>query len=61
MKVDNGDWARRLGRKWHLVESTIAGDVITKCGRRFNEEQVSDAMPLTRMIEQPQLCRYCDR
>jgi hypothetical protein len=65
-----GVWTRRSGQKWHLVDSTIDGDAITRCGRRMNpdggfrggELQVSALMPLTRMIGQPQLCRAgCQR
>jgi hypothetical protein len=63
-----GDWVRRprgSGRqKWHLVESVVAEDAVTRCGRRMDrvtpsggELQVSDVMPLTRMIGQPQLCK----
>jgi hypothetical protein len=59
-----GQWVKR-GRKWHLVESIVAGDVITRCGRRMADGrpfEVSDVMPLTRMIDQPQLCKAgCDR
>lgn len=64
-----GDWVRRSrGRaKWHLVESVVAGDAVTRCGHRMDwatrtggQLQVSDVMPLTRMIGQPQNCRYCD-
>ena len=33
---DIGDWAKRNHGKWHYVESVIAGDAITKCGRRIN-------------------------
>lgn len=65
-----GQWVRRpLGNitKWHLTESVVDGDAITRCGRRMDREnqngelEVSDVMPLTRMIGQPQLCRRCYR
>ena len=59
--LEIGTWARKTGRKWHIVESVIAGDATTYCGRRINEDQVSKVMPLTRMIGQPQLCKQCDR
>jgi hypothetical protein len=63
MKI--GEWVRlkRPGRRWHLVESVIAGDAVTKCGRRFPDPSfdTSTVMVLTRMIGQPQNCRYCDR
>ena len=62
-----GQWVRRETRKhvtkWHLVESVVADDAVTRCGRRMRNElgglKVSDAMPLTRMIGQPQLCKRC--
>lgn len=70
MKV--GDWVQRVyfgidirpNGKWHFVESVIAGAAITKCGRRLEPTlkdpraglDVSDVMPLTRLIGQPQLC-----
>ncbi len=65
MTLQIGQWVRRKGGKWHIVESIVAGDAITKCGRRLRDEvelQVSDVMPLTRAIGQPQLCKAgCDR
>lgn len=63
--MDVGNWVRRPGGKWHLVESTVAGDAFTRCGRRMDKTNshgkldVSDVEPLTRMIGQPQLCRRC--
>lgn len=33
-----GQWVRRVGRKWHIVESIISGALITKCGRRLIAE-----------------------
>jgi len=61
MEVSN--WAKRPGRgKWHLVESIIAGDAVTHCGRRLSDEGgllVSQVQPLTRAIDQPQLCKRC--
>lgn len=71
-----GQWVRRAyegtalvanGPKWHLVESVVAGDAVTRCGRRLRDDpakpfEVADTMPLTRMIGQPQLCRAgCQR
>jgi hypothetical protein len=68
MTAQIGQWIRRRGQKWHLAESVVAGDVVTRCGRRMDrvtrtggELQVSALMPLTRMIGQPQLCKAgCD-
>ena len=72
-----GQWVRREEEddgsddspsKWHLVESTIGGAAITKCGRRMEPSvdgamlMWTDTMPLTRVIGQPQLCKAgCDR
>ena len=58
-----GNWVRRSGGKWHLVESIIGGDAITKCGRRMKEplDEVAPVEPLTRMIGQPQNCQNCTR
>ena len=60
--MDIGNWVKRPRGKWHLIETIIAGDAVTKCGRRMDRTnadgklEVSDVMPLTRMIDQPQLC-----
>jgi hypothetical protein len=67
--VNIGNWIQRKRGKWHLVESVVAEDAITRCGRRMDrvtpsggELQVSVLMPLTRMIGQPQLCKAgCER
>ena len=71
MKI--GDWVRssdgrRTVSKWHLVESVVAGDALTRCGRRMepvtrsgDELQISAVVPLTRAIGQPQLSKAgCD-
>ena len=54
-------WFRLSKRhKWHMVESVIDGDQVTKCGRRLPRragDEGSDVMPLTRLIGQPQICR----
>lgn len=68
--MDIGDWVRRrrVGAKWHVVESVIAGDAVTRCGRRMRDHSAdhpiaplerTPVMPLTRMIDQPQLCEVC--
>lgn len=65
VSVNIGNWIRRSGQKWHLAESVVAGDVVTRCGRRMRDSlpfYVSEVMPLTRMIGQPQLCKAgCDK
>lgn len=60
-----GQWVRRPGKKWHVVESVVANDAVTHCGRRLRDRpgepfELSDVMPLTRMIGQPQLCKQCE-
>ena len=62
MKI--GGWVKRAGTKWHLIESIVSDDAITRCGRRMrpnpdNEREFSDVEPLTRMIGQPQNCKRC--
>ncbi len=64
MKI--GEWVRRPQRgKWHRVESVVADDAVTSCGRRLDNEgglERSEVMRLTRaIIGQPQLCKQCDR
>ena len=73
-----GDWIRREGStdqggdddqaKWHLCESIINGEAITRCGRSMaavvdtHALEVSETKPLTRLPDQPQLCKAgCDR
>ncbi len=58
-----GQWVKRNEGKWHLVESVVSDDAITRCGRRLHNEggilQASEFEPLTRMIGQPQVCKRC--
>jgi len=64
--VNIGNWVRRENArprgKWHLVDSTVAGAAFTRCGKRMEPQtshgglEVSEVEPLTRMIEQTQLC-----
>lgn len=64
-----GSHVTRHGQKYHRVESIIAGDAVTRCGRRMDrykpwvrgELYVLHTIPLTRAIGQPQLCRLCYR
>jgi hypothetical protein len=52
----------RTEAKWHLVESVIDGEPITKCGLRMAKPKTledSPVIPLSRMISQPQLCKKC--
>jgi hypothetical protein len=37
-RIKIGDYARRPGKRTHKIESIIAGDAITKCGRRLTDE-----------------------
>ena len=42
MTVHIGQWIRRERRPvGHLVESVIAGDAVTRCGRRLSDERNS--------------------
>lgn len=63
-----GQWVRRARRrtKWHLADSVVNGAVITRCGKTMRRHTIdrgtletSEVMPLTRMIDQPQLCKTC--
>ena len=37
-----GTWVKREKRRnWHFVESLVAGDAVTKCGRRLADEENS--------------------
>lgn len=64
-----GQWVRRITpsqaiTRWHLVESVIDDEPVTRCGRRLRARagtalKAVDVMPLTRMIGQPQLCSRC--
>jgi len=58
--ADIGTWFRRPDGKWHLVESRVEDRAITRCGRDMDiihqPTEFSDVQPLTRMIDQPQLC-----
>jgi hypothetical protein len=72
-----GHWVRRVyeGKryrttKWHLIESVIDDEPITRCGRRMdrhtlagsaNRLETVETEPLTRMIGQPQNCSRCSR
>jgi hypothetical protein len=45
MSVHIGQWVRRERRGVpHLVESVIAGDAITRCGRRMTDEPNSNGL-----------------
>lgn len=62
-----GQWVRSArSSKWHVVESVIADEPITRCGRRLRKDVrggyallTADVMPLSRLIGQPQLCKPC--
>lgn len=61
--MEIGNWVRRPGGKWHLVESTVAGDAFTRCGRRMDSinthGQRLEVSEVDRMIDQPQNCKRC--
>ena len=53
-----GDWVRReRGGKPHLVESLVAGDVITNCGRRLPDEPNTRGKLVSDLDSEP--CRIC--
>jgi len=63
--MEIGQFIRRYDRdRWHLVESIVAGDAITRCGRRMEAKtrsvppvglEVSDAVPSPDAV----LCKNC--
>lgn len=60
MTVSVGSWVKNEpGQKWHIVESLVAGDAVTRCGRRLADPfaETADVEPLT--TDQFQLCRRC--
>ena len=53
-----GDWVRReRGGKPHLIESIVAGDVVTKCGRRLRDEPNTRGKLVSDLDSEP--CRIC--
>lgn len=67
MTLAIGSWVRRARlHKWHLVESVIAGDAVTRCGRRMDRGtgsggglEVFEAMA-TRTNEVGAMCKRCE-
>jgi hypothetical protein len=62
--MDIGVWVRRTTTKGHFVESVVADDAVTRCGRRMrNETQppliVHDG-PGARVGQDWDLCSVCD-
>jgi hypothetical protein len=65
-----GAWVRREERraltKGHFVESIIAGDAITRCGRRMKDETQPPLTVHTGMVSRANkpldwdLCWFCD-
>ena len=55
-----GGWGKRgkPGYKWHLIESLIVSDAITKCGRRMNMGSRWDFTSVSR-IGTPEACKQC--
>lgn len=61
MTIHLDDWVAREHRGVsHLVESLVAGDVITRCGRRLRDEPTKSggALVLWRMFDVPK-CLAC--
>jgi len=67
--IQIGNWVHRRSSstkgKWHLVESVVVGDAITRCGKRMKDEtglQVAMTKPQIREIDPGrQICKAgCD-
>lgn len=57
--MEIGDWiAREKRRIPHLVDSIVAGDVVTRCGRRMRDEPNADG-PLVLASFSVRPCRVC--
>lgn len=56
-----GDWVfrQKLGIP-HLVESIVAGDIVTKCGRRLKDEPNGDGPLLLAVLEAGFSSRNCE-
>jgi hypothetical protein len=59
MTLDHiGWWAKReTNTRWHLIESEIGLDVVTRCGRRLRDPGVMEQIR-THDTDLP-LCHYC--
>lgn len=59
MGLDIGQWVKRPElRKWHRVESVVAGDAVTKCGRRLSDEAGLDKRHEAQVTDTDK-CRNC--
>lgn len=57
-----GDWIQRERRgKAHKVESIVAGDIVTKCGRRMTDEPTKSGGKLVQDTRQSDVCSVCWR
>lgn len=57
-----GDWVQRERRgKAHKVESVVAGDAVTKCGRRLADEANSNGELLLTGPADTLRCKVCVR
>ena len=55
-----GDWAIREKRgAAHLVESLVADDVVTKCGRRLTDEPNTSGGLVLFALGTRSICRQC--
>lgn len=56
-----GWWATTpRSRKWHLIESEIGMDVVTRCGRRLRDVPLWQSQKDVRTHDTPlPLCVYC--
>lgn len=67
MTISIGDWVSRPGDRdrWHYVDSVVAEDVMTKCGKRMSVEhhdgQLISSPPFARTPIPADACRTCQR
>ena len=56
-----GDWVQRAKRGVsHLVESIVAGDVVTKCGKRMRDEPNRDGgLEHSSLLDRFNRCKRC--
>lgn len=57
-----GQWVRRSepGRKWHLVESVVADDAVTRCGRRLTDRADLPALEMGDAKPDVGVCKQCE-
>lgn len=57
-----GTWVKREKRQhWHLIESLVANDAVTRCGRRLRDEPNSRGGLTFTDYPGPPICEGCTR